>query len=717
MPALAQAHAHGAGTAAAPAVMTSARLRECQSCGQLQVLPPMPQAARAVCLRCDAVLRHTHRDPIRVPLALNITALVLFLIATGSILLTVSRAGQVRLADLFTGPVGLEQTGWWELSAVVLFTTFAAPLAKVLAMIAVLLGIQVGRPPGGLRRLFAWVERLRPWSMIEVYLLAVFVAYVRLGSQVHIGLGPALYALAALMLVMVAADATLDAEAIWEALDRRHTEFVRPVREGWQPGTPHRLGCPTCHFVTRTVAGSACPRCGFKLRARKPNSIARTWALGFSALILYIPANAFPVLTYTELGYTEPSTILGGVRELLEYGMWPLAALVFFASVVVPGLKVIGLTVLLLMTQAGSRRRLRDRTRLYRFIDHIGRWSMIDIFMGSILVALLQFGAIVSVVPGPGALAFASVVILTMLAAQTFDPRLMWDAAGAQSREFDPGDDAMSDHPPPHRPRAVVRSGVDRRRRMSLIWFIPIVSALIGGWLAWRTFLERGPLIEITFENASGLTAGQSHVRHKDVDMGLVEKIALSRDLQRVVITVRMNREAKPLLTDKAQFWIVKPRFFAGALCGLETLVSGSYIELQPSAAGGEPQTHFTGLETPPVLTSDVPGHTFLLQASRLGNITLGSPVYFRDLDVGEVLGWDLGNMAETVTVHAFVRAPYDQYVHNNSRFWNDSGAKVSLGPNGLQLQVDSLRAVLLGGIAFDTPEPGARLSGEPGKP
>ncbi len=161
------------------------------------------------------------------------------------------------------------------------------------------------------------------------------------------------------------------------------------------------------------------------------------------------------------------------------------------------------------------------------------------------------------------------------------------------------------------------------------------------------------------------------------------------------------------MLTDKAQFWIVKPRFFAGAVSGLETLVSGSYIELQPSAAGGERTTTFTGVETPPVLTSDVPGHTFLLRAPRLGNITLGSPVFFRDLDAGEVLGWDIGNMAETVTVHAFVRAPYDQYVHDNSRFWNDSGAKVSLGPNGLQLQIDSLRAVLLGGIAFDTPHQG----------
>ncbi|HUN43760.1 MAG TPA: MlaD family protein [Acetobacteraceae bacterium] len=266
----------------------------------------------------------------------------------------------------------------------------------------------------------------------------------------------------------------------------------------------------------------------------------------------------------------------------------------------------------------------------------------------------------------------------------------------------------MSDQPTPTRhPRAVVRAHMDQRRRLSLIWAIPIVSALIGAWLAWHTLMERGPLITISFETASGLVAGQSQVRHKDVVMGTVDHIALSKDLQQVIVTVRMNHESEPLLTDKAQFWVVRPRFFAGAISGLETLVSGSYIEFQPSAKGGEPQRHFIGLETPPVLTSDVPGHTFLLEAGNIGNIQLGSPVYYRDLDVGEVLGWDLGHMAENVTIHAFVRAPYDQYVHDNSRFWNASGATVTLGPNGLELEVESLRAVLLGGIAFDTPHQG----------
>jgi paraquat-inducible protein B len=260
----------------------------------------------------------------------------------------------------------------------------------------------------------------------------------------------------------------------------------------------------------------------------------------------------------------------------------------------------------------------------------------------------------------------------------------------------------MSDTPPPH-PVATVRQ--HGRHRISWIWAIPVITALIGGWLAWDTLSNRGPLITITFQNAEGLQAGQSHVRHKDVDMGVVEKVALSPDQQHVRVTIRMNRDAERLLTDRAQFWVVKPRFFAGSLTGLDTLLSGSYIELLPGKPGGEPKTEFTGLEDPPVLQSDVPGRTFLVHAVRIGSINLGSPVFYRDLTVGEVLGWDIADMADSVTLHVFVRAPYDQYVHDGSRFWNASGATVSLGPNGVQLQLESVRALILGGIAFDTPQ------------
>src|ERR1700749_2594005 len=149
----------------------------------------------------------------------------------------------------------------------------------------------------------------------------------------------------------------------------------------------------------------------------------------------------------------------------------------------------------------------------------------------------------------------------------------------------------MSDQPQsPPQPTAVIRSGIVHKRRWSVIWAIPIVTVVIGGWLGWETLSGRGPLITITFETAEGLQANQSHVRHKDVDMGVVQKISLTSDLKRVQVTVRMNREAQPLLTEKAQFWVVRPRFFAGSISGLQTLFSGSYIHLLPAGAGGDAQ-------------------------------------------------------------------------------------------------------------------------------
>ena len=211
---------------------------------------------------------------------------------------------------------------------------------------------------------------------------------------------------------------------------------------------------------------------------------------------------------------------------------------------------------------------------------------MIDIFMASILVALVQFGALVTINANVGAIAFASVVILTMFAARTFDPRLMWDAAQAPA--------PMSDQPGQH-PTATVGARTSSAWRFSLIWVIPIVTAAIGAWLAWDTLSQRGPLITITFQTAEGLQAGQSHVRYKAVDMGLVEHIALTQDRQHVAVTVRMTSEADILLTKGTQFWVVKPRFFAGSISGLETLFSGAYIGMLPAKQRRRPEKRLHG--------------------------------------------------------------------------------------------------------------------------
>ncbi len=246
-------------------------------------------------------------------------------------------------------------------------------------------------------------------------------------------------------------------------------------------------------------------------------------------------------------------------------------------------------------------------------------------------------------------------------------------------------------------------ASVRAARRLSVIWVIPIVAIAVALWLAWTTLSKEGPTITISFEGAEGLQAGQSQLKFRDFPLGTVKKLALAPDRRHVLVTIATTRDAAPLLTDTTIFWVEKPRLFAGTLSGLGTLISGSYVGMMPGA-GGKAKRDFVGREDPPVLQADVPGRSFRLRSARLNAVSVGSPVFFRDLDVGQVLGWDVGDMAESVTIHIFVRAPFDKYVREETRFWNASGVSIRLAGAGVDVQLESLRALLLGGVAFDTP-------------
>ncbi|MFO1394084.1 MAG: paraquat-inducible protein A [Steroidobacteraceae bacterium] len=206
------------------------------------------------------------------------------------------------------------------------------------------------------------------------------------------------------------------------------------------PLTARRAGlvtCETCGLLVRPLGpdhAGHCPRCGAELESRRPASIERTWALVIAAAICYIPANLLPVLETTTLGTTEPDTIMGGVVLLWQTGSWPLALIVLIASVMVPLGKLIALGWLLVSVQRDWRTGQSDRTRLYRMVEFIGRWSMLDVFVDTFTVALVQLDPLMSIMPGPGVLFFAAVVVLTMIAAETFDPRLLWDADGREER-------------------------------------------------------------------------------------------------------------------------------------------------------------------------------------------------------------------------------------------------------------------------------------------
>ena len=424
-----------AASAALAVDTTRPQLRECSGCGLFQMVPAMAPGLRCNCVRCGTILRISRINPLNRHLALNFASAVLFAIVWLGMLMQVSTAGIVRITQLDSGPLELVNRGLWPVAVAVAFTTAYAPLGKILATFYVLFGLKMKRPPPRLRDVFLFSRKLNTWCMLEVLLLGVFVAFTKLGDLVTIELGTAVYALGVLTCVWVWAEVVLDPQVVWEEIERTgqtHAPMPPPL-EAWRPGA---AGCEDCGLVcVPAETGESCPRCGSTVHGRKPASVSRTWALVLAAIVLYVPANVYPVLTVIQLGAGQPSTILGGVEELLDSQMYPLAALVFFASILVPLFKLLGLGYMLVTAQRGKVDPEADvvlhrKTLLYHAVSWIGRWSMVDIFMESLLGALVQFGRAVTIEPGVGALAFCAVVFITIFAAEAFDPRLMWDAAG-----------------------------------------------------------------------------------------------------------------------------------------------------------------------------------------------------------------------------------------------------------------------------------------------
>jgi paraquat-inducible protein B len=254
---------------------------------------------------------------------------------------------------------------------------------------------------------------------------------------------------------------------------------------------------------------------------------------------------------------------------------------------------------------------------------------------------------------------------------------------------------------------------VRTRRRLSALWLVPLVAGAIAVWLAVVTLREQGPTVTITFKTAEGLEAGKTKVRYKDVEVGTVEEVRLSDELREVAAVAKLSKQVESFLREGTRFWVVRPRVGASGVSGLGTLLSGGYIGLDPGE--GQRTTTFTGLEDPPPIASDVPGRKLLLRAESLGSVDRDSPIYYRGLLVGQVLGHTFDDNRRTVTFEIFIHAPHDQLVRDTSRFWNASGFDVSVGAGGIEVSTESLQTIIAGGIAFDTPA--IEVLGQPSAP
>ncbi len=255
---------------------------------------------------------------------------------------------------------------------------------------------------------------------------------------------------------------------------------------------------------------------------------------------------------------------------------------------------------------------------------------------------------------------------------------------------------------------------VEKSGGFPLVWLIPLVALLIGVWLAYKTLSAEGPTITITFRDAGGLEAGKTKVKYKDVEVGTVETVLLSEDLSHVIVTAKLEKTVEAHLNEGAKFWVVEPQLGLGGVSGLDTLLSGHYIGVE--FGEGKPMKKFIGLEHAPKISADTPGRHFTLLADNAGSLSEGTPIYFRDIKVGRVVEVNLAKERDAILVDVFVNAPYDQLVHDNTRFWQTSGIDLSMSAEGVKLKVGSLLSLLGGGISLDTPnlnDPNAKPSRE----
>ncbi len=401
----------------------------CHDCGAMQEVAAVGPAQEVLCSRCHNHLRLGRGPWAAKATSLALTALILFFISNAFTFLTLKVAGAQQSATILSGVGALLDRDQWILAAMVFTTIFLYPLLEIMALLYVLVPFSLNRRIPGQKTVFRYLVQAQPWSMLDVFLLGVLVTTVKLTDQADVTLGPGMYVFFLLVAVLQMAFWVMDRNNVWNWLHSSNY-FSREADEPL-------FDCGVCKAVVGASVievNRQCPRCASPLHKRTPKSLQKTLALLLAATILYIPANLLPIMTYEELGVFYSSTIFSGVVELASAGLWGVATIVFVASIVVPITKLVILFYLVWSVHVKRSLGARNRTFLFRVTEVIGRWSMVDVFVVTLLTAVVQFGFIGEVEPGGALLPFGAVVVLTMLAAEAFDPRLIWDHVPAEEK-------------------------------------------------------------------------------------------------------------------------------------------------------------------------------------------------------------------------------------------------------------------------------------------
>ncbi len=394
----------------------------CPDCGSLQTEPAHPRPGGVLsCGVCGSELERPTGRSLDAALACSFATLLLLFPANLLPFLTTSVLGVSRQSRLATSAAAMWKDGWPLLGTVIGLFVVVLPFVRFGLLTLVLGSLKLGRRPAWAGPAFRWANLLQTWAMPDVFLLGLWVAYARLAATIPttVNIGARCFIVVGVLSLLTRA--TLDKAAVW----RR----IAPDRDA-PAGTEGAVSCLSCDLILPAGAtGGPCPRCRAKVMARKPNALMRAGALTLAGLILYVPANIYPIATLP-IGLTPTRyTVLEGVKDLVQARLLGLAALVFTASFAIPFLKLAGLSICVAQVLRPSNRRLRAKTRLYRIVEEIGRWSMVDPFVIACFVPVTQYNALLYGRAETAAPFFTAVVVFTMIAAGQFDPRLMWDAA------------------------------------------------------------------------------------------------------------------------------------------------------------------------------------------------------------------------------------------------------------------------------------------------
>lgn len=411
-----------------PLKVSRRRLRVCHECDLILALPRLKNGEKAVCPRCEHTLVRRRTNPAERSLALALATLVALLLSVTFPFLSFNISGignGIGLTDTASALMGLH----YPLIALsVLLTVIILPCLYLCSLVWLCFGMTRGKLLPRSRRIARTLGYMTPWMMADVFVIGTLVSLIKIIGMAEIELGLSFWTLCAYAALLLLTTQSVDRDWLWQHLDPE-PKAPSPVQLGFSAALQGLAGCNICGLVNRVSESgkSRCVRCDEHLHPYRGVNNQPTLALLFASMLMYLPANLYPIMATTSLGDTQASTIIGGVLLFFQSGDWPIAIIILTASVIVPVCKMLALLWLCyIVRQPSSVLSPLNRNRLYRITEFIGRWSMVDVFVVAILVALIRNGSLMSVEPGAAALSFTVVVILTMLAAILFDPRSIW---------------------------------------------------------------------------------------------------------------------------------------------------------------------------------------------------------------------------------------------------------------------------------------------------